>query len=128
MMGVAVEMEPREMRVAYAEALVRLAEENPDIVILEADLMKASATGIFQKRFPDRAFNVGVAEANEFIASLDARESSGGGLPGSYLPESTPSASGDQTICPIPLASQSGITAGSIVRHSRSFSGSSLGK
>ena len=33
-------------------------------MVLEADLMKATGTGIFQQRFPQRAFNVGVAEAN----------------------------------------------------------------
>ena len=34
------------------EALRAVATDHPDVVILEADLMKASATGVFQKRFP----------------------------------------------------------------------------
>lgn len=78
-MGAAVDTQPREMRVVYAETLIRLAESNPDIVILEADLMKASATGIFQKRFPDRAFNVGVAEAN--MVGIAAGLSASGRIP-----------------------------------------------
>lgn len=78
-MGATTELEPKEMRVVYAETLVRLAEVNPDVVILEADLMKASATGIFQKRFPDRAFNVGVAEAN--MLGIAAGLSASGKIP-----------------------------------------------
>lgn len=53
-----------EMRTVYAETLIELAEKNPDIVILEADLMKATGTGVFKEKFPDRAINVGVAESN----------------------------------------------------------------
>lgn len=57
-------METREMRAAYADTLVALAAGNPDIVVLEADLMKATGTGAFQKAYPERTFNVGIAEAN----------------------------------------------------------------
>jgi transketolase len=57
-------MEKKEMRAAYAETLIELGRENPDIVVLEADLMRATGTMSFAKAFPDRAFNVGVAEAN----------------------------------------------------------------
>jgi transketolase len=58
------DMEKKEMRAAYAETLIDLARENPKIVILEADLMRATGTGAFAKAFPERAFNAGVAEAN----------------------------------------------------------------
>ncbi len=57
-------MEKKEMRAAYAETLIELGRENPDIVVLEADLMRATGTASFAKAFPDRAFNAGVAEAN----------------------------------------------------------------
>ena len=53
-----------EMRKVYTETLMELAEKDPDIVVLEADLMRASGTGSFKDRFPDRTFNVGVAESN----------------------------------------------------------------
>jgi transketolase len=49
---------------AFGETLVRLGEQNRDIVVCEADLMRASGTGAFMKRFPDRHFNFGVAEQN----------------------------------------------------------------
>ena len=53
-----------EMRAVYTETLCRLAESDPRIVLLEADLMRASGTKAFQQKFSDRTFNVGVAEAN----------------------------------------------------------------
>lgn len=52
------------MRAVYAETLVRLGADNKNIVVLEADLMKATGTGSFAKAYPERAINVGVAEAN----------------------------------------------------------------
>ncbi len=55
---------PKEMRAVYAETLVALGAENRNIVVLDADLMKATGTGAFQKAYPDRVFNAGVAEAN----------------------------------------------------------------
>ena len=45
------------------------------------------------------------------ISPLEPRDPSGGGEPGSYLPVRTPCASGDQTICEIPFAALTGITA-----------------
>jgi transketolase len=53
-----------EMRAVYTEILCQLGESDPRIVLLEADLMRASGTQAFQKKFPERTFNVGVAEAN----------------------------------------------------------------
>ena len=49
---------------AYGNTLLELAQENPDIVVLEADLMKATGTTAFREKFPDRLFQVGVAEQN----------------------------------------------------------------
>ncbi|MCL2266034.1 MAG: transketolase family protein, partial [Treponema sp.] len=54
----------KEMRMAYVDTLMALAEKNKDIVVLEADLMSCTNTGIFKKTYPDRFFNCGVAEAN----------------------------------------------------------------
>jgi transketolase len=54
----------KEMRTIYAETLIELAEESENIILLESDLMKAHGTKIFKDRFPDRTFDVGVAEAN----------------------------------------------------------------
>ena len=51
-------------RDAYGETLVELGRENPNIVVLDADLSKSTKTIMFAKAFPDRHFNFGVAEAN----------------------------------------------------------------
>jgi hypothetical protein len=55
--------------------------------------------------------------------SAVAREPSGSGCPGLYLPVSTPCAIGDQTICPIPSSSQAGTTSSSITRQSIEYWG-----
>jgi transketolase len=72
-------MESKEMRAVYAETLVRLGAVNKDIVVVEADLMKATGTGIFAKAYPDRAVNVGVAEAN--LVGVAAGMSAEGKIP-----------------------------------------------
>ena len=51
-------------RQSYGEALVELGKENKDIVVLDADLSKTTKTDIFAKQFPNRFFNVGIAEQN----------------------------------------------------------------
>ena len=50
-------MATKEMRAVYAETLVELAAADPRIVVLEADLMRATGTGIFKAAYPDRCFN-----------------------------------------------------------------------
>lgn len=51
-------------RDAYGEALAELGAENTDIVALDADLSGSTKTGVFAKKFPERFFNMGIAEAN----------------------------------------------------------------
>jgi transketolase len=53
-----------DMRTAYVETLLGLAEKDERIVVLEADLMRAIGTKAFKDRFPSRSINLGVAEAN----------------------------------------------------------------
>jgi transketolase len=50
------------MRKAYGEALVRLGETNPNVVVLSADVSNSDFSFMFQEAFPDRFFNVGIAE------------------------------------------------------------------
>lgn len=52
------------MRDAYGQALVRLGEQNPDVVVLDADLGNSTKADQFGKRFPERFFPVGIAEQN----------------------------------------------------------------
>ena len=58
------EQQSKEMRMAYVDTLMTLAEKNKNIVVLEADLMSCTNTGIFKKTYPDRFINCGIAEAN----------------------------------------------------------------
>lgn len=57
---------PREasMREAYGKALVELGRENPDIVVLDADLCRSTMTYLFGREFPGRFFDCGIAEQN----------------------------------------------------------------
>ncbi|MDR0357673.1 MAG: transketolase family protein [Clostridiales Family XIII bacterium] len=56
--------EATEMRAAFCESMIELAEKNEDIVVLDADLMSAMGMKPFQSRFPDRTIDVGIQEAN----------------------------------------------------------------
>ena len=60
---------PREV---YGRTLVELGRENPDIVVLEADLGKSTMSCYFEEAFPSRYFEMGIAEANmtSFAAGL----------------------------------------------------------
>ncbi len=51
-------------RAAYGEALVALAEQDPDLLVLDADLSSATKTDLFAKTYPERFFDMGIAEAN----------------------------------------------------------------
>jgi transketolase len=51
-------------RDAYGETLARLGAEDPRIVVLDADLSGSTKTSVFAKQFPERFFNMGIAEAN----------------------------------------------------------------
>ena len=51
-------------RESYGRTLAELGAENPNIVVLDADLAGSTKTGVFQKAFPDRHIDCGIAEAN----------------------------------------------------------------
>lgn len=51
-------------RDAYGEALAELGETNKDVVVLDADLSGSTKTAVFAKKFPERFFNMGIAEQN----------------------------------------------------------------
>ena len=55
---------PKSTREAFGEILVQLGEKHPEIVVLDADLSKSTMTGAFAKKFPERHFELGIAEAN----------------------------------------------------------------
>ena len=68
-----------EMRAVYAECLAKLMEQDRHVVVLDADLAKASGTRGLYERFPEQMFDCGVAEQN--MASIAAGLSSYGFKP-----------------------------------------------
>ena len=56
-------------RQSYGEALVELGKENKNIVVLDADLSTATKTNLFAKEFPDRFFDMGIAEQDMISAA-----------------------------------------------------------
>ncbi|MBT0663744.1 transketolase family protein [Geobacter pelophilus] len=56
-------------RDAYGEVLAELGQDNERIVVLDADLSGSTKTAVFGKKFPDRFFNMGIAEANMVVTA-----------------------------------------------------------
>ena len=51
-------------RESYGNALAELGAQNPNVVVLDADLAGATKTGVFKKAFPERHIDCGIAEGN----------------------------------------------------------------
>ena len=66
-------------RESYGNALKALGEENPNVLVLDADLAGATKTGVFKKAFPDRFFDCGIAECN--MVSIAAGIATTGKIP-----------------------------------------------
>lgn len=54
-------------RDSYGNALAELGREHDNLVVLDADLAAATKTGVFQKEFPDRHIDCGIAECNQDV-------------------------------------------------------------
>ena len=65
-------MKKQNPREVYGRTLVEIGRENPNIVVLEADLGKSTMSCYFEQAFPERFFEMGIAEANmtSFAAGL----------------------------------------------------------
>ena len=57
-------MEMASLREAYGKALVELGAQNKNIVALDADLSKSTRTALFQEAYPERFFEISIAEQN----------------------------------------------------------------
>ena len=66
-------------REAFGKALVELGASNPDVVVLDADLSKSTYTAEFGKKYPERFFECGIAEAN--MVAIGAGLASSGKIP-----------------------------------------------
>lgn len=60
----------KSIRGAFGEELAALGETNPNVVALDADLSGSTQTSLFAKKFPDRFFDVGIAEQNLMTTAL----------------------------------------------------------
>lgn len=60
----------KSIRGAFGEELAKLGEENQDIVALDADLSGSTQTSTFAKKFPERFFDVGIAEQDLMTTAL----------------------------------------------------------
>ena len=69
----------KSMREAYGEALIKIGSENDKIVVLDADVSNSTRTILFAEKYPDRFFNVGIAEAN--MMSIAAGMATSGLIP-----------------------------------------------
>lgn len=54
----------RAIRDVYGDSLLNYGKENKDVVVLDADVSSSTKSGVFGKAFPNRFFNVGIAESN----------------------------------------------------------------
>lgn len=66
-------------RESYGSELVAIGKDYPNVVVLDADLTKSTKTCVFQKEFPERHINCGIAEAN--MASIAAGLATTGKIP-----------------------------------------------
>jgi len=57
-------MKVENLREAYGQALVEIGKRNKDVVVLEADLGKSTRSCLFQEVYPERYFEMGIAEQN----------------------------------------------------------------
>ncbi|AGK55942.1 transketolase family protein [Bacillus sp. 1NLA3E] len=65
----------KSLRVAYGEALKELGAINENIVVMDGDLAHATMTSIFADEYPDRFYNIGIAEANLFCIAAGVSHS-----------------------------------------------------
>ena len=56
-------------RVAYGKALAELADQYPNLVVLDADLSGSTQSQFFAKKYPERFYNMGIAEANMTVVA-----------------------------------------------------------
>ena len=69
----------RSIRVGYGKHITEIGENNSNLILLEADLADSTQSEPFQKAFPDRYFQIGIAEQN--MVGMAAGLSQEGKLP-----------------------------------------------
>jgi len=72
-------MAQKSTRQSFGETISQIGQTNPRVVVMDADLGKSTMTAEFMKKFPDRYFEMGIAEQN--LISTAAGLSLGGKIP-----------------------------------------------
>ena len=72
-------MDRVETRFAYGDALAALGAQNPNVVVLDADLYNSTRSSVFKARFPERFFDMGIAEQD--MVSVSAGMAASGLVP-----------------------------------------------
>ena len=70
-------LETIEMRKVYGDTMIELAAKNEKIVSLQADLTGANGMKEFHARYPERSFNVGIAEADASVLTVSPNPADG---------------------------------------------------
>lgn len=69
----------KSIRDAYGDALVKYGLDNPNVVVFDADVSSSTKSSVFAKAYPERFFNVGIAEAN--MVAMAAGMAASGKIP-----------------------------------------------
>jgi len=72
-------MGAKASRAAFGEAIVEVGATNPRVVVVDADLSKSTMTGAFAETYPDRHYEIGIAEGN--MVGIGAGLALGGKIP-----------------------------------------------
>jgi transketolase len=79
-------MDKISTREAFGQTLLRIAEENPHVIAMGADTTKSMSMNFTEKRFPDRVFNIGIAEQNMMSIAAGMAATGMQVYAGSYAP------------------------------------------
>jgi transketolase len=79
-------MDKISTREAFGQTLLRIAEENSNVIAMGADTTKSMSMNFMEKRFPDRVFNIGIAEQNMMSIAAGMAATGMQVYAGSYAP------------------------------------------
>jgi transketolase len=79
-------MDKISTRDAFGQTLLRIAAENPNVIAIGADTTKSMSMNIMEKEYPDRVFNIGIAEQNMMAAAAGMAATGMQVYAGSYAP------------------------------------------
>jgi transketolase len=79
-------MDKISTRAAFGQTLARIAAENPDVIAIGADTTKSLSMNFMEEKYPDRVFNIGIAEQNMMAVAAGMAATGMQVYAGSYAP------------------------------------------